>query len=40
MVTFPEEKFPSIFYHAVAEDWKEVDEAGPGRGLYSAYHLH
>ena len=28
MVTYPEENFPSVFSHAVAEDWREVDEAG------------
>ena len=28
MVTFPEENFPSVFFHAVATDWREVDDLG------------
>ena len=39
MVTFPEENFPSVFSLAVAEDWREVDEAGVVRGLYIFFFL-
>ena len=27
MATFSEDNFPSVFPHAVAEDWREVDGA-------------
>ena len=39
MVTFFEDNFPSVFSHAVAEDWREVDEAG-GRERFISYLCH
>ena len=35
MVTFPEENFPSVFPHVVAEGWREVDEAGSREAVYT-----